>query len=80
MTDTDIRNAIRKAVPRFDVDTLAADKDFAEAGLDSLDHATILLNLLEAHNFVVPDEDVFQCVSIRGILEYAAKWQDRPGF
>jgi len=73
ITESDIRNAIRSAAPLFDVDTLADDKDFFAAGLDSLDHAMVLLRLLERHGLDVPDEHIAQCSSILGILEYATK-------
>jgi acyl carrier protein len=73
ITESDIRNAIRSAAPLFDVDSLANDKDFFAAGLASLDHAMVLLRLLERHGLDVPDEQIAQCGSIHGILEYEAK-------
>ena len=73
ITENDVRNAIRSAAPQFDVDALPEDKNFFAAGLDSLDHAMVLLRLLERHGLDVPDEHIAQCGSIHGILEYAAK-------
>jgi acyl carrier protein len=73
LTEKDVRKAIRSAAPQFDVDSLAAGRNFLSAGLDSLDHAMILLRLYERHGLNVPDEDVMQCSSIHGILEYASK-------
>ncbi len=73
LTVQDVRNAIAKSVVKFDVASLDLDTEFTDAGLDSLDHATILLTLQEVHNLRVPDHDIDQCTSIRTILEYAAK-------
>jgi len=55
------------------VDSLSESKSFLAGGLDSLDHAMILLRLQERCGLEVPDEDVEACCSIRAILDYAAK-------
>jgi acyl carrier protein len=73
LTEKDVRKAIRSAAPQFDVESLAEGESFLSAGLDSLDHAMILLRLYERHGLNVPDEDVMQCTSIEGIIEYASK-------
>lgn len=73
MTEADIRKAIEACVSDFDPSALRVDEDFLEAGLDSLDHADILMALQDAHGLRVPDEDLEFCRSIQGILEYAAR-------
>lgn len=73
LTEQDVRNAIAKSVINFDAASLDSDKDFTDAGLDSLDHANVLLFLQEEHNLTVPDSDLDQCTSIQAILEYSAK-------
>lgn len=73
LTERDVRDAIAKSVVNLDAASLNVDTDFTDAGLDSLDHASILLALQEEHNLAVPDADVDQCTSIRAILDYAAK-------
>jgi acyl carrier protein len=71
LTEKNIRDAITKSVAGFDVATLDADMDFADGGIDSLDHDSLLLQLQEDHNLVVPDEDVDKCTTINSTLEYS---------
>jgi acyl carrier protein len=71
ITEQDIRKAIANAVDGFDATALAAGEDFFDAGLDSLDHATVLLGIQEDCGLTIPDDAVNQCRSINGILEYA---------
>lgn len=71
ITEQAIRDAISKSVDDFDASGLGADDDFFDAGLDSLDHATVLLGIQEECGLTIPDETVEQCRSINGILEYA---------
>jgi len=73
ITEQNVRDAIAGAVDDFDVSALAAGDDFFDAGLDSLDHATVLLGVQEDCGLVIPDEAVDQCRSINGILEFARK-------
>lgn len=72
LTDADIREAIRKTVLNVDAASIAADSDFYDVGIDSLDHSSILLELQERHNLSVPDDQLAACRSIQGILKYAA--------
>lgn len=72
ITAEKVRAAIASSVPNFNVKALALDQNFYDDGLDSLDHASILLALQEEVGLNVPDEDVDKCVSINEILEYAA--------
>jgi len=72
VTEADIRNAIQKTVVGIDAQAIDVAADFNTAGIDSLDHASILLELQENNGLVVPDEDLAQCRSIQGILTYAA--------
>jgi acyl carrier protein len=72
LTETDIRNAIEKTVVGIDASAIGIAEDFYGAGIDSLDHASILLELQEKNGLVVPDEDLSKCRSIEGILHYAA--------
>ena len=73
ITEQAIRDAISKSVDDFDASGLGADDDFFDAGLDSLDHATVLLGIQEECGLTIPDEAVDQCRSINGILEFAKK-------
>ena len=71
LTEQDVRKTIGNAVEDFEADSLKASDDFLEAGLDSLDHATILLGIQEEHGLTIPDEAIEECRSIDGILAYA---------
>jgi acyl carrier protein len=73
ITDGELRSVIAEVVPTVDVAKLPADAAFASSGIDSLDHAAILLLLQERYGLVVPDEDIARTISIVGILAYAAE-------
>jgi acyl carrier protein len=70
ITESDVRKAISQSIQGFDVESLGLDQNFYEAGMDSLDHMTILLKLQETYNLVVPDDALDQVANIRGILEF----------
>ena len=74
ISEKDIRNAIQTSVMGFDVEKLKNDEDFIDAGMDSLDHLSILLNLEESYGVKkIPDEDLDLCRSINGILDYLSR-------
>jgi acyl carrier protein len=75
LDETQVRRVIAEIVPTVDAAALAPNAMFADNGIDSLDHASILLALQERHRFNVPDEDVPRTTSIAGILAYAAERQ-----
>jgi acyl carrier protein len=71
ISNVDIRNTIQDAVMGFDIDKLGDSQDFTDAGIDSLDHLSILLALEENFSIKkIPDEDIDECKSISGILNY----------
>lgn len=72
LTERQIRDAIAKSVLNYDPSSLSSDKRFQDAGIDSLDHASILLELQERHGLKVPDEAIERCGTIAGILAFAA--------
>ena len=72
VTEADIRDAIQKTVAGIDAKAIGVAADFYDSGIDSLDHASILLELQEKNGLIVPDSDLAQCRSIQGILSYAA--------
>lgn len=53
--EQEIRSIIGNAVEGFDAQGIAADARFLEAGMDSLDMATVLLEVQEKFDVVVPD-------------------------
>lgn len=73
LTEADIRRVIGESVANFDATSLNPAASFSDAGLDSLDHASVLLALQEEYGLEVPDEDVDLCNSIESILAYQRK-------
>lgn len=71
LTENDIRAALAATIVNFDAAALPADRDFYDAGIDSLDYANLLLNVQERHGLTVPDEALSECRSIGGLLAYA---------
>jgi acyl carrier protein len=73
LKESDIRKVISEIVSMIDADALAADSEFADVNIDSLDHWSILLALQEGFGLVVPDQDLERTTSIAKILAYAAE-------
>ena len=65
-----VREIILAAKPGFEVDDLGDGDDLREAGIDSLDMMTIILDCSEKADFEVPDEDIDQLATIKGIADY----------
>jgi len=70
MTEQDLREMMRKAFKTMDVAAVDADESLYDAGLDSLDHATLLLAVQESFGVAIPDADVDKCQSIAAIVDY----------
>lgn len=73
LTESNIRRVIEQCVTNFDATSLDPAVSFSDAGLDSLDQASVLLALQEEYGLVVPDEDVDLCNSIQNILDYQSE-------
>lgn len=71
LSEKDVRDAITAAVDRVSVDDLGIDENFHRFGLDSLDHAQILIRLEEIHGLRVADADFEKCLSIAAIIDYS---------
>lgn len=69
ITEQDVRTAIARARENFDAQALPIDADFGDAGLDSLDHASLLLELHEATGVEFP-EDAAELNSIQAVLQF----------
>jgi acyl carrier protein len=68
LTIEQVRDTIASAVPAVDASKLPVDVKFEDAGLDSLDHASILLELQERYGLEVSDEIASQMNSILSII------------
>ncbi len=65
-----ILEIIDEVVIGIEAASIADDTDFKECGIDSLDHANVLLAIEEQFGVNIPDEDVDKCSSISGIISY----------
>lgn len=70
ITEHQVRQALGKVRENLDAEALPADADFGEAGLDSLDHASLLLELQERTGVVFPDGAEGELTSIRAIVDF----------
>ena len=73
MKTEQIKDLITKVVIGFDTENLREDQNLLDAGIDSLEHMNILLEIEEQCGIEIPDEDIEECSSIRGILLYLQK-------
>ncbi|MGA9797354.1 MAG: acyl carrier protein [Rhizomicrobium sp.] len=70
ITEKDVRAAIGRVRENFDANAVPIDADLGDAGLDSLDHASLLLDLHESTGVEFP-EDATGLMSIQAILQFA---------
>ena len=70
VTNSDIIEAMKKAGIMIDFDTLAPDSLFRDNGIDSLDMANLLLSIEEKYTIKIPDEDLYELISIDAIENY----------
>ncbi len=70
ITEQDLRRVMQKAFKTMDVSAIDAAASLYDVGLDSLDHATLLLAVQEEFGVTIPDEDVDKCQSIAAIVDY----------
>ena len=68
-----LKQLIADTVEGYDPNELEPDTPFSESGLDSLDHASILMAIDEEYGIKIPDEDMDQCFSLNSTIEYLAK-------
>ncbi len=73
LTVEQVREIIAGAVPTVDASALPADATFEDAGMDSLDHASILLALQERYGIEVSDEVAADMTSIMAIVDHSKK-------
>ena len=71
LTEEQVRAAIAGAIDRLDAATIGVETDFGDAGMDSLDHAQVLIQVEELYGLRVADEDIATCSSIAAIIAYA---------
>jgi len=70
ISEQDVRVAIARARENFDANAIPIDADLGDAGLDSLDQASVLLDLHESTGIEFP-EDTSELNSIRAIVAFA---------
>ena len=77
LTEEAVRAAIGKVRENFDAGALPREADFGEAGLDSLDHASILLALHESTGIKFPEE-IADLNSISAIVRFGETVASAP--
>jgi acyl carrier protein len=70
LTEQDVRAAVASTVDTVDAAALDASADFEDCGLDSLDHASIIMRIEELYGLRVADGDFDACRSIAAIVAY----------
>lgn len=66
----DITEAFKKSGIEFDFDCLAADASLRKVGLDSMDIMALFLEVEQAFDIRIPDEDIMQLDSVDMIASY----------
>ncbi len=65
-----VRSIVQEVRPEIDFSQLPVSADFDDAGLDSLDHASILFSVQETYSIVIPDDVVDVLKSIEAIAAF----------
>lgn len=74
MSDRDTIAAIVSDVsPAIKIASADYDKSLFDLGLDSLDHATILLQVEEKFDVKIPDDHADVMISVSAIADFVAK-------
>jgi acyl carrier protein len=67
-----VRELLSEVKDGLDYNNTALDKDLGDAGLDSLDTATLLLSLQECYDIEINDDDAEELDTIGKIVDYIA--------
>lgn len=71
MTEADIRSFLKTVAPTIDWDSVGADDDLADAGLDSLDKASLIMDLEAAAGVKIDDARYDELATISDLLKAA---------
>jgi acyl carrier protein len=67
-----VRELLSEVRDGQDYTKASVDIDFEEAGLDSLDTASLLLAIQEAYDLDISDDDAGELTTIRKLVDYVA--------
>lgn len=67
-----VRELLSEVREGQDYTKASVDIDFEEAGLDSLDTASLLLAIQEAYDVDISDDDATELTTIRKVVDYIA--------
>lgn len=76
VTEPEVRAAIACVIDHVDAQGIDAGADFYDCDLDSLHHASIILQLQEMYGLTVADGDLDKCRSITAIISYSQNQAD----
>jgi acyl carrier protein len=68
-----VRELLSEVKDGLSYDNTSLDRDLGEAGLDSLDIATLLLSVQEHYDINISDDDAEQLDTIGKLVDYIAK-------
>jgi acyl carrier protein len=76
MTNTEIEKSVREMLSEVkdgqNYDKTSLDREFDDAGLDSLDTATLLLSIQERYDLEINDDDAETLNTIGKLVDYIA--------
>lgn len=67
-----VRELVSEVKDGLDYSSTSLDREFDDAGLDSLDHATLLLSIQERYNLNISDDDAETLTTIGKLVDYIA--------
>lgn len=73
MTEAEIREILKTVVPTIDWDSLGIDDDLGAAGLDSLDKASVIMDLETAAGVKIDDTRYEELATIADLMKATAK-------
>jgi len=68
-----IKDIIIKEASGIMADSISDDTNLFDAGIDSLDHMSIIFAIQEKFNVIIDENDIDNCVSISSIMNYINK-------
>jgi acyl carrier protein len=74
----DVVRIIGDVCPGMAIQPEQYQQSLLEIGLDSLDHATVLLQVEEAFNVKIPDQEAPSLVSVATIADFVAAHREAP--
>ena len=72
ITESEVREALKSVIKSSGPEEWAADYNFRDGAVDSLDHANLALYLEEHFGVTITDQELPSLVTINSIVEFAS--------